>query len=282
MLALVVASAASWFFVTLFWLIFFPEGNAALILGALTVGAIVVFSRTPLVARAVIRYAQAKEDPEATNYVNYIIGKYLPGVLAFPVKLTVISDPAPNAFAVGRDNLVVTSGLLCSATEEELAGALGHEIAHLRRGDGVNIFSALIVFVPAVIGMFAFGAAIALFFAVATFALALFRPRDALGAGAMGFFGLSFYTAAAYVSCWMVALALRATGRFSEYKADAFSAETSPAAGRGLVSFLRRFGQGTQRPTPLTAILNTHPAPEKRIARLLRVLERGEEKWAAK
>jgi heat shock protein HtpX len=50
-----------------------------------------------------------------------------------------IDDPAPNAFATGRDPdhsvICVTQGLVNTMDREELQGVLGHEMAHIRDYD---------------------------------------------------------------------------------------------------------------------------------------------------
>ncbi len=54
-------------------------------------------------------------------------------------KLYVIDDPAPNAFATGRDpkhaSLAVTSGLLAKLERTELEGVIAHELSHVRNFD---------------------------------------------------------------------------------------------------------------------------------------------------
>jgi len=56
-----------------------------------------------------------------------------------PPKVYVVHDPAPNAFATGRniDNaaVAVTTGLLDKMNRAELEGVIAHEIAHVRNGD---------------------------------------------------------------------------------------------------------------------------------------------------
>jgi heat shock protein HtpX len=51
----------------------------------------------------------------------------------------IIDDPAPNAFATGRDPrhsvICVTQGLVDEMDREELQGVLGHEMAHIRDYD---------------------------------------------------------------------------------------------------------------------------------------------------
>lgn len=71
-------------------------------------------------------------------------------------KLYVIDDPAPNAFATGRnkDNAVVavTTGLLPLLNKSELEGVLAHELSHIGNRDMlvntvVVVFAGLIAFV---------------------------------------------------------------------------------------------------------------------------------------
>lgn len=54
-------------------------------------------------------------------------------------KLYVIDDPAPNAFATGRDEnhavVCATTGLLSMMTRSELEGVIGHELSHIKNRD---------------------------------------------------------------------------------------------------------------------------------------------------
>lgn len=56
-----------------------------------------------------------------------------------PIKAYVIPDPAPNAFATGRDPqhsvICVTQGLIDMMDREQLQGVIGHEMAHIRDYD---------------------------------------------------------------------------------------------------------------------------------------------------
>ncbi len=54
-------------------------------------------------------------------------------------KLYVIDDPAPNAFATGRDEnhavVCATTGLLTMLTRPELEGVIAHELSHIKNRD---------------------------------------------------------------------------------------------------------------------------------------------------
>ncbi len=54
-------------------------------------------------------------------------------------KLYVLQDPAPNAFATGRDEkhavVCATTGLLSMMTRPELEGVIGHELSHVKNRD---------------------------------------------------------------------------------------------------------------------------------------------------
>lgn len=75
-----------------------------------------------------------------------------------------IYEGAPNAFATGafkNDSLVaVSTGLLDSMTEEEIAAVLGHEIAHVANGDMVTltliqgVVNTFVVFLARLVGYF--------------------------------------------------------------------------------------------------------------------------------
>jgi heat shock protein HtpX len=54
-------------------------------------------------------------------------------------KVYVIEDPAPNAFATGRDiahgTIAVTTGLLAMMSKVELEGVIAHELSHIKNRD---------------------------------------------------------------------------------------------------------------------------------------------------
>ncbi|MHB8860352.1 MAG: M48 family metalloprotease [Minisyncoccota bacterium] len=64
-------------------------------------------------------------------------------------KLYVIDDPAPNAFATGRDEkhavVCATTGLLALMTRAELEGVIGHELSHIKNRDMLLMTIAVVL-----------------------------------------------------------------------------------------------------------------------------------------
>ncbi len=104
------------------------------------------FSDKMVLSMANARRIESRDEyPELWNTLeNLCITAGLP----MP-KLYVIDDPAPNAFATGRnqDNAViaVTTGLLPLLSKSELEGVLAHELAHIGNRD-MLLQTAVVVF----------------------------------------------------------------------------------------------------------------------------------------
>lgn len=81
------------------------------------------------------RQIEKKDNPRLWNAVENLTittGSPMP-------KVYIMDDPAPNAFATGRDPkhsvVAVTTGLLDMMNDSELQGVLAHELAHIRNFD---------------------------------------------------------------------------------------------------------------------------------------------------
>ncbi len=74
--------------------------------------------------------------PQLFNVVEEM--KIAAGLPAMP-KIYIINDPAPNAFATGRNpknaSVAVTAGLLARLNRDELQGVIAHEISHIIHRD---------------------------------------------------------------------------------------------------------------------------------------------------
>src|SRR6476469_3931042 len=82
--------------------------------------------------------AKPADGPEYARYHNLVEGLCIAAGLPKP-RLYVVDDPAPNAFATGRNPqhaaVAVTTGLLAIMNRVELEGVLAHELSHVRNYD---------------------------------------------------------------------------------------------------------------------------------------------------
>ena len=82
--------------------------------------------------------AQPAEETEYRRYHNLVEGLCIAAGLPKP-RLYVVDDPAPNAFATGRNPkhaaLAVTTGLLDVMNRVELEGVIAHELSHVKNYD---------------------------------------------------------------------------------------------------------------------------------------------------
>lgn len=136
----------------------FVYGNSMLLYGAIAISLLMNvgaywFSDKLVLSMANARPIESREEfPDLWNTLeNLCIAAGLP----MP-KLYVIDDPAPNAFATGRDKdhavVAVTTGILPLLNKSELEGVLAHELAHIGNRDMlvqtvVVVFAGMISFV---------------------------------------------------------------------------------------------------------------------------------------
>src|SRR5207248_1796550 len=82
--------------------------------------------------------AKPADETEYRRYHNLVEGLCIAAGLPKP-RLYVVDDPAPNAFATGRNPkhaaLAVTSGLLETMNRVELEGVIAHELSHVKNYD---------------------------------------------------------------------------------------------------------------------------------------------------
>jgi heat shock protein HtpX len=122
------------------WAISFYYNNPAILVFAI-IFAIVMnvgsywYSDKLVVAMSGAHPAPAADYPDLNNVVeNLTITAGLP-----KPKVYIIDDPAPNAFATGRNAehavVAVTSGLLSMMNRTELEGVIAHELSHVGNKD---------------------------------------------------------------------------------------------------------------------------------------------------
>jgi heat shock protein HtpX len=114
------------------------------------------FSDKIVVSLAGAKPADPKKDLELIRIVeNLVITAGLP----MP-KVYIVSDPAPNAFATGRDPkhsvVAVTTGLLEILEKNELEGVIAHELSHIGNRDMLvsTVAVVLVGFISIVSDMF--------------------------------------------------------------------------------------------------------------------------------
>ncbi|QIZ99272.1 M48 family metalloprotease [Leifsonia sp. PS1209] len=195
----------------------------------------------------------------------------------------VVNDPAPNAFATGRDpehaSVAATTGLLDIMTDAELEGVMAHELGHVRNYD---IRLSMIVFGLTV----AIGFIADIFLRMAFFGGMGNRNINNNGGGGGGnpvilVFGLI----AAIIAPLVATLVQLAVSRQREYLADATGAMTTrhPDALASALLKLEAYGRPMQKqnssmahlwianplkPSLMSRLFSTHPPIPERVDRL--------------
>lgn len=185
----------------------------------------------------------------------------------------IVNDPAPNAFATGRDPqhamVAATTGLLEIMTDSELEGVMAHELGHVRNYDiRVN--------------MIVYGLVVAVGMIADMMMRMAFFGRNNNGNPVMLIFGL----VAMIVAPILATLVQLAVSRQREYLADATGALTTrhPEALASALHKLSEYGKPLQRqnssmahlwiadplkPGMVQRLFATHPPIPDRIRRLL-------------
>jgi len=188
-------------------------------------------------------------------------------------KVYIINDPTPNAFATGRNPqnaaVAATTGILQGLNNEELAGVMAHELAHVKHRDIlISTIAATLVGTISYVAQMAGWAAM------------FGRSDDREEGGGLG--GLFLIILSPIIAM----LLQMAISRSREFSADAGGSEISgnPLA---LASALQKISRGNQtnhlrNTNPSTAhmfiispflgglgkLFSTHPPVEQRIAKL--------------
>jgi heat shock protein HtpX len=206
--------------------------------------------------------------------VNTIEGLSIAAGLPLP-DAYVIDDPAPNAFATGRDPehsaIAVTTGLMEKLDRLELEGVVAHELAHIKNRD------TLVQTIAAVLG-----GSVTLMSEWMVRSM-FFRGGRKSGGAIVGIVGLAL----AILAPLFAILIQMAVSRQREFLADANGALLTRYPD-GLASALRKISADPNRLAvankataslyiynplkdysgPMNALFNTHPPIEERIRRL--------------
>lgn len=101
--------------------------------------------------KIVLAISKAREAGRTEFFDLYTVTENLSITAGLPMpRLYVIDDPAPNAFATGRDKehavVAVTTGLLQKLDRSELEGVIAHELSHIGNRD-ILLMSSVVVLV---------------------------------------------------------------------------------------------------------------------------------------
>lgn len=190
-------------------------------------------------------------------------------------KVYIINDPAPNAFATGRDpqhaSVAATTGILELLTDDELEGVMAHEMGHVQNYD-IRV------------SMIVFGLVVAVgFISDMLLRMSFFGGRNNNNGGnpIVLILGLASFIIAPLVA----AVVQAAVSRQREYLADATGAFTTrhPEALASALQKLGEYGRPMRRqnstmahmwiadptkPGLMDRLFSTHPPIADRVARL--------------
>lgn len=178
------------------------------------------------------------------------------------IRLKIIHDPAPNAFAIGRRTICVTDGLL-NLSDQEIMAVFAHEVGHLAYqhsalqlliGGGNLFISGILLMVKVVCWMI-----------TGLFTLIGLSTRSFWGTLLMTFFG-SLSTVMIWLWTKFCTLFLMWSMRQNEYVADEYAFHLG--YGATLASVLDRHMCSQPNNGLLKALYATHPHSDDRVARL--------------
>ncbi len=219
-----------------------------------------------------------REIQKSDNPRLYRIVENLAITTGMPMpKVYLIDDPAPNAFATGRDpehaSVAATTGLLDVMTDSELEGVMAHEMGHVRNYD-IRV------------SMIVFGLVVAIgFIADMLVRMAWFGGGNRNSNGGGNPIVLVFGLAAMIIAPLLASLVQMAVSRQREYLADATGALTTrhPDALASALEKLAAYGRPMRRqntsmahlwiadplkPGAVARLFSTHPPIDERVARL--------------
>jgi heat shock protein HtpX len=259
------------------WAIGYINGNTSIAYGVIVVAAIYAVVQYFMASSLAVMATGAEEIEKKDNPRLYRIVENLAITTGIPTpKIYLIDDPAPNAFATGRDPqhaiVAATTGILEVMNDRELEAVMAHELGHVRNYD---IRVSMIAFgLVSAIGLLSDIALRMMFFGG--------NRRDNENSNPVIMIAGIVLIVLAPIIAAMIQLAV---SRQREYLADASSALTTrdPEALADALEKLETQGRPMQRQSNSTAhlffssplkpgfmsgLFSTHPPLADRVARL--------------
>ena len=258
------------------WAISYVNGDTSLAYWVIGVAFIYALIQYFMASKLAVAMTGAKEIAKKDNPRLYRIIENLAITEGMPTpKVYVIDDPAPNAFATGRDPkhaiVAATTGIMDIMNDRELEAVMAHEMSHVRNYDirvsmiAFGLVSAIAVLSDIAFRMFFFGG----------------DRRDSNVNPIVLIIGVVLIVLAPIIAA-MIQMAI---SRQREYLADASGVMTTRDSD-GLASALeklQKYGRPMQhqntasahlffnnplKPSAFSKLFSTHPPLEDRIARL--------------
>jgi len=252
-------------------------GGFSIFIGTLIGAAAYTLFQYFAAGRQALSMAGARPIEKADNPRLYRIVENLAITEGLPMpKVYIVDDPAPNAFATGRDpqhaSVAATTGLLEIMNDRELTGVMAHELGHVKNYD-IRV-STIVFGLTVAVGLIADILARMAFFG---------GNRNNNGGNPIV---LIFGLVAMLVAPLVAAMIQAAVSRQREYLADATGALTTRDP-EGLASALQKLGdyarpmrrqQSTMahlwmndpmKPGVMDRMFQTHPPIPDRVKRLL-------------
>jgi heat shock protein HtpX len=261
------------------WLASYIYNNPTIVIITLVVATLYALFQYYLASSQALSMAGAVEIQKADNPRLWNVVENLSITTGTPMpKVYIVNDPAPNAFATGRDPqhaaVAATTGLLDIMTDPELEGVMAHELGHVRNYD---IRLSMIVFGLTV----AVGFIADMFLRMAFFGGGRNNNNNGGGNPVVFVFGL----VAMIIAPLVATLVQLAVSRQREYLADATGAMTTrqPDALASALLKLQDYARPMRRqnssmahlwiaeplkPSLMSRLFSTHPPIPERVDRL--------------
>lgn len=258
------------------WAVSYVNGDRSIAFWVIGVAAIYALIQYFAASKLALAINGAQEIEKKDNPRLYRIVENLTIATGMPMpKVYIIEDPAPNAFATGRDPkhsvVAATTGILDIMNDRELEAVMAHEISHVRNYDirvsmiAFGLVSAIALLSDVALRMMFFGG----------------DRRDNNSNPIVLVVGIILIILAPIIA----AMIQMAVSRQREYLADA-SGVLATRDSEGLASALEKlqqYGRPLKRqnsasahlffsnplkPSAFSKLFSTHPPLEERIARL--------------
>jgi heat shock protein HtpX len=258
------------------WAVSYVNGDRSIAYWVIGVAAIYALIQYFVASKLALAINGAQEIEKKDNPRLYRIVENLTIATGMPMpKVYIIDDPAPNAFATGRDPkhavVAATSGILDVMNDRELEAVMAHEISHVRNYDirvsmiAFGLVSAIALLSDIALRMMFFGG----------------DRRDSNSNPIVLVVGVVLIILAPIIA----AMIQMAVSRQREYLADA-SGVMATRDSEGLASALEKLQQygkplkhqnsasahlffsNPLKPSAFSKLFSTHPPLEERIARL--------------